>query len=155
MRSKNHYHERSSVQKVTADRSDLASKVFQTAPKPAGSVWRDNHDRHHAIPTSSLQPTTQGTTTCHSRRRRPRCPTLFNHQQHIPQARKGFEKVSLPKPSDAGDHGHSKPVYLLPSSVRKRDSGTCASATSQMFERQHSRGPRDSRIRCGGICLQF
>lgn len=66
------------------------------------------------------------------------------------------EEENFPhKPSDAGDRGHSKPVYLLPSSVRKRDSGTCASATSQMFERQHSRGPRVSRIRCGGICLQF
>lgn len=27
-------------------------------------------------------------------------------------------------------------------------------AASQMFIRQHSRGPQVSRIRCGGICLQ-
>ena len=29
------------------------------------------------------------------------------------------KQTPLSKPSDAGDHGHSKPVYLLPSSVRK------------------------------------
>jgi len=39
---------------------------------------------------------------------------------------RGSEENSPCKPSDAGDRGHSKPVYLLPSSVRKRDSGTCA-----------------------------
>jgi len=64
--------------------------------------------------------------TCHSRRRRPRCPTFFNHQRHIPQAWKRSEENLSSKPSDAGDRGHSEPVYLLPSSVQKRDPGTCA-----------------------------
>jgi len=43
-----------------------------------------------------------------------------------PTGAEGIRKILPSKPSDAGDRGHLKPVYLLPSSVRKRDSGTCA-----------------------------
>ena len=105
------------------DSSDLASKVFQTAPKPAGSFGVIFSITPFRQAPSNPPPETA---TCHSRRRRSRCPTFFNHQQHVPQARKGSERKPPSKPSDAGDRGHSKPVYLLPSSVRKRDSGTCA-----------------------------
>jgi hypothetical protein len=49
-----------------------------------------------------------------------------------PTGVRGTEKCPR-KPSDAGDRGHSKPVYLLPSSVQKRGPGTYYGATSQML----------------------
>jgi len=47
-----------------------------------------------------------------------RVSNFSNHQRHIPQAQETTKGVGS-RPSDAGDHGHSKPVYLLPSRVRK------------------------------------
>ena len=133
------------------DRSDLASKVFQTAPKPVGSFGVIRKSRHSdKVPSTHhprLRHATQGVADPGVRH--------FSTINSISHRLEMDEEKIPPKSSDAGDRGHSKPVYLLPSSVWKRDSGTCASATSQMFERQHSRGPRVSRIRCGGICLQF
>lgn len=134
------------------DRSDLASKVFQCS-QTSWEFWRDRE----------ITPFRQGpfnpppkTTTCHSRRRRSGCPTFFNHQQHIPQAWKESEKkIPFPSPrtqetaatrsrstSSRLAFGNATPEHVL-------------DAASQMFIRQHSRGPRVSRIRCGGICLQF
>jgi hypothetical protein len=49
-----------------------------------------------------------------------------------PTGVRGTEKCPR-KPSDAGDRGHSKPVYLLPSSVQKRGPGTYDGTTSQML----------------------
>lgn len=51
---------------------------------------------------------------------------IFQPSTAYPTGVEGIRKKSPSKPSDAGDRGHSKPVYLLPSSVRKRDSGTRA-----------------------------
>lgn len=81
----------------------LASKVFRFPPNQ--QEFRQAPYTHHP----ETRHASQGLV--------PRCPTL-NHQQHIPQAWKGQTNAPS-KPSDAGDHGHSKPVYLLPSSVRK------------------------------------
>jgi hypothetical protein len=93
----------------------------ETASKPVGS---SRMMRSH-FPTSSLQPTIQDA-TCHSRRRA-QVSDIFNHLQHIPQAWEGQKNIP-PKPSDTGDHGHSKPVYLLPSSVRKPKASDSATA---------------------------
>jgi len=133
-------------------RFDLASPARPPdCPQTSWEYWRDEASRHSdKLPTTHhLEPrcATQGVADPGVRH-----ISTINSISH----RRGREwKIPPSEPSDAGDRGHSKPVYLLPSSVQKRDSGTCAGATSQMLRRQHSHGPRVSRIRCGGICLQF
>lgn len=134
------------------DRSDLASKVFQTAPKPAGSFGVIETSRHSdKLPsTHHLRPrhATQGVADPGVRH--------FSTINSISHRRgRSQKKIPLPSPrtqetaatrsrstSSRLAFGNATPEHVL-------------DAASQMFIRQHSRGPRFSRIRCGGICLQF
>ena len=134
------------------DRSDLASKVFQTAPKPAGSFWRDKKSRHSdKLPSTHhprLRHATQGVTD-------PGVLHFSTIDSISHRLERSQEKIPLPSPrtqetaatrsrstSSRLAFGNATPEHVL-------------DAASQMFIRQHSRGPRVSRIRCGGICLQF
>jgi len=135
------------------DRFDLASKVFQTAPKPAGSFGVIGKSRHSdKVPPTHhqrLRHATQGVADLGVRH--------FSTINSIPHRLERSQKKKIPLPSPRTQEtaatrsrstssrlafGNATPEHVL-------------DAASQMFVRQHSRGPRVSRIRCGGICLQF
>lgn len=97
-------------------------------PKPVGSVvFASKTIKCKHLPTSSLQPTTLATTKANQGVAH-ECPTTRNINSISHRPARG-NKIPLTSPRTQRDHSHSKPVYLLPSSVRKPKSlGTCNGA---------------------------
>jgi hypothetical protein len=113
---------------VSSKAASATIRPRQQGLETAPNQWENSMMRSH-FPTSSLQPTTQR----HDMSLKASHPGVRHLQPSTAYPTGVRETEKCPhKPSDAGDCGHSKPVYLLPSSVQKRGSGTYDGATSQM-----------------------